>query len=96
VGVLDVVHRVLVGLRLGQVEVEIEVLVGLAQHVEEAAGVVADFGRSSRRVTNSPERVRHRGLLAVAVEHGELHQRHFELAGGSRPSACNRALHARM
>ena len=74
-GVLDVIDRVFVGLALGQIEVEIEVLVGLAQRVEEAAGIVADFRRSSRSVTNSPERGRHRGLLAIAVEHGELDQR---------------------
>jgi hypothetical protein len=57
VGVLDVIDRVLVALALGQVEVEIEVLVGLAQHVEEAAGVVADLAAQLAQVTNSPERV---------------------------------------
>ena len=42
-GVLHVVHRVVVRLRGSEVEIEIERKIGLAQHVEEAAGIVADF-----------------------------------------------------
>jgi hypothetical protein len=41
--VLDVKDRVLVGPRLGQLHVEVQVLVVAAHHVEEAAGVIADF-----------------------------------------------------
>lgn len=42
-GVLDVVDRVFIALAGGQVEVEVEMLVRLAQHVEKTAGVVADI-----------------------------------------------------
>jgi hypothetical protein len=95
VGVLDVIHRVLVALALGEVEVEIEVLVGLAQHVEEAAGVVADLVAQLAQGDELAGAGGHRRLLAVAVEHRKLHQRHVELLG-RQAQRLQRALHAGM
>ena len=93
VGVLDVIHRVLVALALGEVEVEIQVLVGLAQHVEEAAGVVADLVAQLAQGDELAGAGGHRRLLAVAVEHRELHQRHVELLG-RQAQRLQGALHA--
>jgi hypothetical protein len=57
VGVLDVVDRVVRGLGLGEIQVEVHVLLAAAHDVEEAGRVAPTSLRSSRRVTNSPERV---------------------------------------
>ena len=69
-------------------------LVGLAQHVEEAAGVVADFLAQLAQGDELAGAGGHRRLLAVAVEHRELHQRHVELLG-RQAQRGGRALHAR-
>jgi hypothetical protein len=88
VGVLDVIDRVVVALGLGQVQVEIQVLVGLAQHVEEAGGVVAHLGAQVAQGDVLAGAGGHGGLLAVAVEHGELDQGHGQAlridAGGGQ------------
>jgi hypothetical protein len=78
VRVLDVIDRVVVRLALGQIEVEIEVLVGLAQDIEEAAGIVADIFAQRAQGDEIARTRRHLGLPARAIEHGKLHQRHFE------------------
>ncbi len=68
--ILNVIHRIFIGLALGQIQVEIEVLIGLAQGVEETAGIVAHF---LAQFTQGHEFARaggHRGFLAIAIEHG--------------------------
>ena len=80
--VLDVVHRVFIALAFGQIEVEIQVLIGFAQGVEETAGIIAHFAAQFAQGDKFARAGGHRCLLAVAVEHRELHQGHLQLVGG--------------
>ncbi len=93
-GVLDVIDRVLVALGLGEIQVEVQVLVGFAQHVEEAAGIVAHFFAQLAQGDELAGARTHGGLLALAVEHGKLHQRHLE-PGFVQAEGLDRPLHAR-
>ena len=68
-------------------------LLGFAQHVEEACGVVADFGTQFAQGDEFAGTGGHRRLLAVTVEHGELHQGHGESVG-VEAGRGERALHA--
>ena len=56
-------------------------LVGLPERIEEAAGVVADLAAQLAQRDELAGARGHRGLLAVAVKHGELDQRHLQLVG---------------
>ena len=77
----DVVDRVLVRLTLGQIEIEIQMLIALAQHVKKPRRVVADFPTQVAQCDELSGARGHRRLLAVAVEHGELHQGDREAVG---------------
>ena len=44
VRILNIVNRIIGTLALGQVQIEVQMLVGLTQHIEETAGIVTDFG----------------------------------------------------
>src|SRR5690606_36242511 len=79
VGVLDVVDRVLVAAALGQVQVEIQVLVVAAHHVEEAGGVGADFLAQLAQGDEAAGAGGHLHALAAAEQDGELHQLHLDL-----------------
>ncbi|MNC84464.1 hypothetical protein D3C83_00200 [compost metagenome] len=92
--VLDIVDGVLVALRLGEIEVEIEVLVAFSQHVEETRRVVADLVPQLAQRNELAGAGGHGDLLAAAVEHGELHQRDGELLR-MEAQRCERALDAR-
>ena len=80
VRILDVIDGVFVGLAGGQIEIEIQMLVGFAQHVEKTAGVVADLGAQCAQSDEFAGARRHLRLLSVAVQHGELHECDIELA----------------
>src|SRR2546422_762394 len=91
---LHVVHRVVAGFALGEVEIEVEVLVAFAQHVEKARRVVPHLLAQLAQRDEFARALAHRHFLAVAVEHGELHQRDLEPARVQAES-LERSLHAR-
>jgi hypothetical protein len=79
VGILDVVDRVIAGARLGQVEVEIQVLVVGAHDVKEAGGVRAHLVAQLAQRYELPRAGGHLHLLAEAKQHCELQQHDLEL-----------------
>ncbi len=94
VSILDIVHRVVVGLGLGQVQVEVHVLLAFAHDIEEARRVVAHFLAQLAQGDEFAGACGHLHLLATAIEDGELHQQHVQL-GGVVAQGGQRGLHAR-
>jgi hypothetical protein len=93
-GILDVVDGVVRGLALGQVQVEVHVLLAAAHHIEEARGVAADLLAQLAQGHEVAGAGGHLHLLAAAVEHRELHQQHVEPLGVVAERG-QRGLHAR-
>ena len=91
VRVLDVVHRVLVGARLGELQVKVQRLVVAAHQVEEAAGIVADFPAQLAQGHELALALAHGDLLGAAEQAHELDQRRLEalvrLPHGEQPRA---------
>ena len=81
VGVLHVVHRVVIGVLAREFEVEVQVLLVAAHHVEEARGVVADVLAQLAQGHELAGAGRHLHPLAALVQHRELHQQDLDPAG---------------
>ncbi len=69
-------------------------LFALAQHIEEARGVVADFGTQFTQCDEFAGACGHLRLLAAAIQNRELHQQHIE-PGGVIAERRERGLYAR-
>ena len=95
---LHVEDRVLVGLALGQVEVEVELRVPAAHQEEVARGVRPDLVDQVAQRDELAGPLRHLHLVAAPQHLHQLHQRHVEEARpGSRargarpaPAGCSR------
>ena len=81
VGILNVIDRIVAGLGLGQVQVEVHVLFALAHHVEETCGVVAHFPAQLAQGDELPGTGGHGDLLPAPPETGELYQQHVQALG---------------
>ena len=78
-GILDVMGRISRWSgKLWPVEIEIEVLIGLAQHMKKQQASFADFASAARAGDELRDRWTS-SFLAVSVEHRELHQRDLVL-----------------
>ena len=76
VRVLDVVHGIVVALGFRQVEIEIQMLVALAQDVIKTRGIVAHFVAQFAQRDEFTGAFGHRDLFAAAIKDGKLHQGH--------------------
>ncbi len=94
VRILHIVDRVVGALRLGQIKIEIEMLVALAQDVKKTRRIVAYFLPQLAQRHEFAGACRHRHLLAAAIERRELYQRDGEPLG-IEAEGCDRAFHAR-
>jgi len=78
VRVLNVVHRVIVTLRLCEIEIEVEVLIAFSQDVEETRRVIAHFMPQFAQRHEFAGSRGHRYFAAVSIQHCKLHHRHLE------------------
>ena len=79
--VLHVVDRVVLGMALGQFQVEIQVLVVAAHHVEETRRIGADFLAQFAQGDEAAGTRRHLHTHAATEQDGELHQLDLDAAG---------------
>ncbi len=77
-GVLHVVHRIVVGLGLGELEVEIHVLLASTHHIVETRGIGTDLVDELAQRDKLTRPGRHRQPLIPAVENGELDQENIQ------------------
>ncbi len=76
--VLNVVHRVVVGAGLRQLEVEVQVLIVAAHDVEQARRIVSHLLAQLAQGDELSRARRHLHPLAAAEQGDELHQAHLE------------------
>ncbi len=79
--ILDVIHRVFVGLGLCDVEVEVEVLVVGPRNIEKTCRVISDFSPQLPQGVKLAAAGRHLDLLAAAVQRDELYELNLEVFG---------------
>ena len=76
--ILNVVHRVVVGTGLGELEIEIQVLIIAAHDVEQASGIISYLIAQLAQGDELPRTRRHLRLLSAAEQRDELNQAHLE------------------
>ena len=92
--VLHVIHGVVVALRFREIEIEIEVLIRAACAVEEPCSIAPDLVDELGQRDELTCARRHRDLLALPVQHRELHEQDLELVR-VEPHGLQRRTHAR-
>ena len=87
VRILDVVDRVVVGSRLGELEVEIQMLVVAAHDVEQPSRIVTHLVAQLAQGDELARTGRHLRLLSAAKQRDELDQAHLETLRRSSESS---------